>query len=186
MSLLSRRNPETKKKWGKWISEVKAPLKAKICTWLAVEKKIVTSDRLQKCKFEEPIICLLCRENVDTVHPLSRSCHFLLEVWAIIRGMHTGIKNWDGEQMEELLEEWREEYKDKGNISNLPIFYIWTIWLSRNEKISNEDRSSPLAIFCKIKHTLRLIPAVKTNPKTRTLIPTQLDYSKTFGFFDRA
>jgi len=62
MSLLSRRNPETKKKWGKWISEVKAPLKAKICTWLAVEKKIVTWDRLQKCKFEEPIICLLCRE----------------------------------------------------------------------------------------------------------------------------
>lgn len=36
--------------------------------------------------------------------------------------------------MEEVLEDWRKEFKDKGNISNLPIFYIWKIRLSRNKK----------------------------------------------------
>ena len=53
----------------------------KIFTWLLLQNRLWTCDRLQRCGWPNNYFCPLCVRNLETMHHLIWSCPLAREVW---------------------------------------------------------------------------------------------------------
>ena len=67
--------------WAKLLWKPRIHLKLKCFLWLCLENKILTWDNLLKRGFTGPGLCLLCKENEETISHLFIHCSFYKSVW---------------------------------------------------------------------------------------------------------
>ena len=116
-------------------------------SWLALKKRILTSDRLTRLNIAPPFKCVLCEEHEESVDHLFVTCAFAFQCWCFILSKlnyYIPFPNnlWD------LFQAWPILYQ-KSLFANLwkciPIVVIWAICWERNKHIS-EKESLPLDI----------------------------------------
>lgn len=71
---------------NKYVWKVWAPPKVKFFSWLALQGRHWTTDRLQKRGWENCGLCTLCRRANETAPHLIYKCRFTLRVWRLVKG----------------------------------------------------------------------------------------------------
>jgi ribonuclease HI len=111
--------------------------KAGCFAWLALRKRILTSDRLQKLNISQPFQCVLCSEDVETVDHLFIHCSFAQQCWNFVMqklnlSMPLPYTLWD------LFQSWPILFS-KSFFACIwkcsPALVIWAIWWERNKRI---------------------------------------------------
>ena len=111
--------------------------KASCFAWLALRKRILTSDRLQKINISQPFQCVLCSEDVETVDHLFIQCSFAQQCWNFVMqklnlSMPLPYTLW------ELFQSWPILFS-KCFFSCIfkcsPALVIWAIWWECNKRI---------------------------------------------------
>ena len=124
----------------------KLPLKIKIFIWLTLNKKIPTSDFLQKIRWTRPNICHLCFRGQDSTDHIFTHCMFTRQVWDKITQDNNLKIDWIGNSITDCLDHWTTSEKF---YKMLPPLVNWYIWLSRNYKIFENKNPSISAISYK-------------------------------------
>lgn len=116
-----------KRIWKSW-----APLRCKFFTWLAVNNRCWTSDRLAKFRLQHPDACPLCDQEEETIQHLLVKCVFSRKVWLYIlekigravtapQPSSTHFSNWWFKAIQNVPKE------EKG-LNFLFIHVAWEIW----------------------------------------------------------
>jgi len=75
--------------WKVWV-----PPKCKVFTWLAIQNRIWTADRLRAREWPHNSKCVLCRTTEETGIHLFAECRFVkriwsaISTWAMVEGLH--------------------------------------------------------------------------------------------------
>lgn len=87
-----------KKQWYGVVSFPLATPKYSIHTWLAVQDRLATCDRLVKWYAQVETACLLCNHTMETRNHLFFECSYYEEIWRGLAGRIMGARytnNWD-------------------------------------------------------------------------------------------
>lgn len=68
-----------KRIWKSW-----APLRCKFFSWLAINNRCWTADRLAKRGLSHPIACLFCDQAEEKINHLLISCVFIRQISSLI------------------------------------------------------------------------------------------------------
>ena len=119
--------------WSAW-----APPKCKFFSWLAVQDKIWTVDRLQSRGWPHNPACVLCRRVPETGMHLFAKCRFTKRIWADIctwfaePSLH--LINW--KQTTSVHEWWSTLAKTQAvprrGLKSLVILVCWEVWIKHN------------------------------------------------------
>jgi len=134
--------------WKSW-----APPKCKVFSWLAIQNRIWTADRLAARGWPHNNSCVLCRATQETEIHLFADCRFVRRIWA-------AVNTWAGfegprpldEQHFLSLEDWwsrlaRVPSNDAKGLRSLIMLVVWEIWLERNARIfKHKETPRPLVI----------------------------------------
>jgi hypothetical protein len=112
--------------------------KIKLFIWLALERKILTWDSLQKRGWVGPSICSLCYRDEESISHLFINCPFTLKLWKNLHIAYNLVTNWGGNSLNNCFENWLKVEKV---YNTLPIIVCWYLWLERNRCIF--DSCSP-------------------------------------------
>jgi hypothetical protein len=135
----------------KRLVEVGFSTKIKLFIWLSSENKILTWDSLQKKGWQGPNRCPLCFKDVETVYHIFVSCRFCREVWLRINKELKYLVVWEGNTLNDCLENW---VKREVVYKMLPAIICWYVWLERNNVIFEGRIPSSFFVVCKVKETL--------------------------------
>uniref|UniRef100_J3KZ08 non-specific serine/threonine protein kinase n=1 Tax=Oryza brachyantha TaxID=4533 RepID=J3KZ08_ORYBR len=88
-----------------------APTKCKFFTWLLIQNRIWTADRLQQRQWPNEYFCQLCYRNLETAEHLFKDCPYVRRVWSValarLRGGHHPPNGDDTHNLKEWKQEWR-------------------------------------------------------------------------------
>lgn len=115
----------------------KAPLQCRFFTWLAMQNRCWTSDRLARRGLDHQDRCPLCNQEEETMNHILLHCVFTREVWTAV--LHSlGKLEWMP-TTEVNLTDW---CRDKGgrskamrSISAITILVLWQLWKHRNSVV---------------------------------------------------
>jgi hypothetical protein len=120
------------------IWQVWAPSKCKVFTWLMIQGRICTEDRLLLRQWANEYFCPLCRRNLETVTHLFIECLVSRRVWSQISFWVSMLtlspQQW---KPDALLSSWFSDLsavssrRSKG-VRSLVILVCWTLWRERN------------------------------------------------------
>jgi len=114
------------------LSKLKMPLKLKCFAWLMLSNKIITWDNLCKRGFNGLGLCVLCYQNVESVHHIMNDYAFTCNIWQHVM-KHCGISfNWQGSGLNSGIRRWMCLYPA---YKSMPLWICWQIRLYRNEMI---------------------------------------------------
>ena len=138
--------------WKAW-----APPKCKVFSWLAIQNRLWTADRLSARGWPHNDRCVLCRATPESGIHLFADCRFVkriwdnINTWARVDGLHMAA--W---QPFPSVKEWwtmiaRLPSNDAKGLRSLIILVIWEIWLERNARIFKHKESSCPRVISRIK-----------------------------------
>ncbi|XP_075515984.1 uncharacterized protein LOC142550821 [Primulina tabacum] len=142
------------------------PLLAKSCIlpkhrfvlWLVAHSKLMTRDRMG---FLPDHSCVLCKDDLETVHHLFFSCKISKIIWNNVRNWLDMRKNMATPNS--ILTAFRNNYKGTSTLAKMRITAlsatVYQVWNLRNKVIFDNETPKVDAIFMKIKiHTYRCVP----------------------------
>ena len=126
-------------------------------SWLAIQNRLWTADRLSARGWPHNDRCVLCRATPKSGIHLFADCRFVkriwdnISTWARVDGLHTAA--W---QPFPSMEEWwtmiaRLPSNDAKGLRSLIILVIWEIWLERNARIFKHKESPCQMVISRIK-----------------------------------
>lgn len=133
---------------NKTIWKVWAPPKVKFFSWLAIQNRIWTADRLEKRGWENCGLCTLCRRANETSAHLFFRCRFTLHVWRFVKewlGLGAlEIHQW---QAERSIKHWwtnmsKPNTANRKAMASLTMLVGWAIWKERNARVFRK-KSTP-------------------------------------------
>jgi hypothetical protein len=146
--------------WKVW-----ALARCKFFSWLLLQSRIWTADRLLVREWPNDYFCPLCRRNLETVIHLFQECSYARQVWldvsnwALVQSFH--LATW---KVHAVMHDWfcqlcnvvlLNSVKRKGARS-LAILICWTIWKERNARVFDQCERSMSSIVPKIKSEVSL------------------------------
>ena len=88
----------------KWIWSAYAEPKHRFFTWLLVQEKILTADKLQDRNWPSNPLCSLCKLAPKTTKHICLECSFAQKVWELVQVWTRGlVRKLDGDM---CIEEW--------------------------------------------------------------------------------
>ncbi|XP_022681253.1 uncharacterized protein LOC101760247 isoform X1 [Setaria italica] len=138
--------------WKIW-----APRSCKTFSWLAIQNRLWTADRLQKRGWPNPATCPLCRRSQESALHLFAECRVTTRIWAMVADWLSAPaihpRTW---QQADTLHHWWSMRAganscSKRGMRTLIMLVTWTIWRERNMRIFNSKESSVNMIFERIK-----------------------------------
>jgi len=138
--------------WSAW-----APPKCKFFSWLAVQDRIWTADRLRARGWPHNTTCSLCRRCLETGNHLFVECRFTRRIWAVLSfwlgepSLHP--TNW---KCTNSVHEWWSEIAATRGVSckglkSLVILVCWEVWNECNARIFNGTEAPSFVLTEKIK-----------------------------------
>eukprot|EP00253_Pinus_taeda_P018226 PITA_18226 len=143
--------------WAKDIWKLKCPAKARLFFWCILKKKVPTLDTLQARFMAGPGRCPLCKLTEETINHLFISCPFTKKIWV-----------------------------EKGTLRNLPLIFVWGVWLSRNNSLF-QDKDIPPSVTA-----INVTAIYNTLPPPEDIVPKPNQNSNIIqegipiGYFDGA
>ena len=141
----------------------KATLKCKIFQWLAIKRRLWTTDRRARHGLQEfPNACFLCLQEIDSVEHILVQCPYAREVWfRCFRGV--GLTDFTPTIDDELEFWWlrvraRFRGKEKRQFDSQVILICWSLWKQRNARaFNNASRfATPEVLVRRIDEEARL------------------------------
>ena len=105
--------------------------------WLAIQNRILTTNRLYILSIQGPSRCVLCKQNFEDVDHILYNCPYSQTCWEWLRYM-LGWSTPLPKSLSDLLRSWpttmvKGVYNKLWNIS--PSIVMWEIWKERNRRI---------------------------------------------------
>lgn len=123
--------------WARVITNNKGSPRSLFITWLAIQNRLHTKDRLLKWNMNCDPMCVLCRTHQETVHHLFFECTYSRKIWGRIMDIlkiSRQIKAWE-EEVEWVIKKSRLG-KSKHKLTIMCFCEaIYTIWLQRNSQV---------------------------------------------------
>jgi hypothetical protein len=140
---------------AKPIWKSKAPMKCKFFMWLAVHRRCLTADNLQRRGWPHTPLCALCQiEDEDCTH-LFVHCRFTQQIWHNFRTWTKADFPIPGEAFRNTEEWWlaargRAPKNLRRDFDTVVILVHWRVWMERNDRIFRQE-------FCMVDRVLELI-----------------------------
>ena len=138
--------------WKPW-----APSKCKIFTWLVLQNRVWTADRLERRGWPNCGRCKLCNQVQETAAHLLFQCRFTNRIWNALKtwlGLHDIYPNeWLG--IPTVKDWWTDVIHKRGAsrkvMASLAMLVSWEIWLERNARVFRNNSSTATRLIDKIK-----------------------------------
>ena len=124
---------------------MKIPLKIKVFTWYLCRGVILTKDNLVKQNWHESTKCMFCPQQ-ETIKHLFFECSFARSIWSSIQ---IASNLYQPKSVANKFDNWLHgiDKKYKTVIRVGAIAVIWSLWLSRNDKVFNDKDVSRLQVL---------------------------------------
>eukprot|EP00253_Pinus_taeda_P025512 PITA_25512 len=171
--------------WAKDIWKLKCPAKARLFFWCILKKKVPTWDTLQDRFLAGPGRCPLCKLSEETINHLFISCPFTKKIWVEVMRLLKTNAQWGADTMEVSWSKWWHSFPE-GNMRNLPLIFVWGVWLSRNKSIF-QDKDIPPSVTA-----INVTAIYNTLPPPQDIVPKPNQNSNIIqegipiGYFDGA
>ena len=143
--------------WKVWV-----PPKVKFFSWLALQDRIWTANRLERRGWPNCGLCPLCKREQETGAHLFFKCRYTIRLWrAIIEKIglhHMDTSTW---HLHETVKEWWDKRTDCTNpnwhaMASLTMLVSWTIWNKRNARVFRHKCMPPPIILTTILDEAKL------------------------------
>ena len=138
--------------WKNW-----APPKCKLFSWLIIQNRVWTADRLERRGWPNGRLCPLCRREDETARHLLFTCRFSIRLWGMIKNwLNVGDFNPPNWVAFNDVQSWWEHLaiangRRRKAIPSLLMLVTWEIWNERNSRIFKHLSTLPTLIFARIK-----------------------------------
>jgi hypothetical protein len=145
---------------AKAIWKSKAPMKCKFFMWLAVHRRCLTADNLERRGWPHNTTCPLCLSTAEDCDHLFVHCRFTRQVWSKIRGWSKADFPSPGIAYRSTEEWWIQARKRapknlRKDFDTVTILVHWRIWKERNARIFQQEASTINMVFELIIEDLR-------------------------------
>ena len=146
---------------NKTIWKVWAPPKVKFFSWLAIQNRIWTADRLQKRGWENCGLCALCRRANETSGHLFFKCQFILCIWRMVKAwLGLGALEMNRWGTERNIKCWwtsmsKPNTTNRKAMASLTMLVCWVIWNERNARVFQKKSTPPHYILKLIQEEAR-------------------------------
>ena len=130
--------------WKMW-----APPKVKFFSWLALQDRIWTADRLERRGWDNCGLCPLCNQVQESGVHLFAKCRFTLRLWRMLIDKY-GLAHLDPSDwhLEDSLLSWWDKrtnssIPDRRAMASLTMLVSWTIWNERNARVFRHKETPP-------------------------------------------
>jgi hypothetical protein len=142
------------------IWKAQAEGKHRLFTWLLIQSKIQTADRLLARNWPCNPVCILCDQAWETAAHLCLHCVYAREVWVL-------VASWIGggfvqvPDLNQTLEQWWNNStinlprQFKRAVQGILMYTTRHLWKDRNQRIFQGIASSPVAVFHLLKEDFR-------------------------------
>lgn len=134
--------------------------KHRFFTWLLLQQRILTADRLLARNWPCNPVCPLCQVELETATHLCLQCPFALQVWRKVSDWASGMVTVPLAGSE--LQTWwcssiNAAAKEKRRATAAVLIYTaWNLWKERNRRIFDGIQCSELQVFFFIKEEIQL------------------------------
>lgn len=123
--------------------KTKAPTKVAGFGWTVAWNRCLTQDMLQRRGFALCSRCFFCEESLESVNHLFLHCRQTRQIWDLFLNIY-GVKWAIPNSVRSLLESWQGQSVGKRNKKmwmTIPLCIMWTIWLERNKRCFEDQRT---------------------------------------------
>jgi hypothetical protein len=145
---------------AKPIWKLKAPVKCKFFMWLAVHRRYLAADNLERRGWPHNTFCPLCQNNPEDCTHLFVHCRFSQQVWGRFRTWTKANFPIPSDNFRSTEEWWLEARKGapknlRRDFDTVTILVHWGLWKERNARIFQQILSGPDRVFELIVEDLR-------------------------------
>jgi len=134
--------------------------KHKFFSWLLVQEKLLTADKLQARNWQCNPLCSLCGCMPETEEHLCLHCPFAIQVWGLVRA-------WSGNLIRvpvqgTTIEDWwcqslaQQPQKERRQTSAFLMYTAWNLWKERNRRVFEGKAMEPRIVLQLIKEEMQL------------------------------
>ena len=134
--------------WKAW-----APPKVKFFSWLALQDRIWTADRLARRGWPNCGLCQLCKREQESGVHLFFKCRYTLRLWRMLIDklglVHMDTTTW---HLAGSMKEWWEKRTNLQNpnrraMSSLTMLVSWSVWNERNARVFRHKSAPPTILL---------------------------------------
>lgn len=137
--------------WRIWASP-----KIKFFSWLAVQNRLWTSDRLKKRGWPNCGNCPLCRRVMESVDHLFVNCSYIIRLWWLVKdwlGLHLlDLHAWPTQS----IHSWWGTMTKRKDLVSITLLVSWELWNERNARVFKNKHCPPSVILHKVKQESNL------------------------------
>jgi hypothetical protein len=126
--------------------------------WLILTKKVLTWDKLRKRGYEGPSICMLCREEEETLNHLFCTCREVRNIWdngaMLFHRARGGRDDTTNLIIDWLVEPFKNPILNK-TWEIFPGIVMWNLWKERNKIIFKQNSLSTQFLWNQIKENVQ-------------------------------
>ncbi|XP_073363690.1 uncharacterized protein [Aegilops tauschii subsp. strangulata] len=137
----------------------KLKMEGKVCffTWLLIQNRLPTADRLRDRSSQHDDKCSLCDQIIESAAHLFCQCPFAAEVWyklgtLIPATLHVTISSFHS-----IDKWWQHLAEGPKQTAVTGAYFAWHIWKERNMRIFTNTASSPASVVDGLINDLQLI-----------------------------
>jgi hypothetical protein len=143
--------------WKNW-----ATPKVKFFSWLAIQNRLWTADRLEKRGWENCGLCPLCKQTQETAAHLFSHCRYTKRLWGMVKGW-IGISSIHTHEWATTasIDMWWLNMSTKASpnrktLASITMLVSWTIWKEQNARVFNSKTAPTSVLLETIKDDVRL------------------------------
>jgi exonuclease III len=159
--------------WKPW-----APPKCKFFSWLAIQNRIWTADRLQARNWPNQGTCTLCRAQAETGIHLFKECRFVRRIWKEIASWAQNERlHPEAWPPSDSLHSWwtnlaNTKARNKRGLRSLIILVCWEIWKERNARVFERTEAPNFMVLQRIKDEATLWRSAGAKHLSALLLPS--------------
>jgi hypothetical protein len=134
--------------------------KQHLFTWLWLQRKILTADKLLLRNWPSSPTCPMCNQELESAAHISLNCVFAQQVWLLVSWWTLGrvmtppagadLQLWWNSTMHATPKEL------KRGLAAALIYTAWNLWKERNKRVFDHISSTPQRVFSLIKEDFKL------------------------------